>query len=151
MDYKFLVSIYAAIVSTIVFLWRVYEFYIDRRGKLKITNGYVTQIPFYVNQEIGNTESFFTVTITNHSKNRRQIEIPRFKLDKKLDKKEYFNFVDFNSTEKFPKSLEPGDKYSYKVNSKVIENELKKNGVSEIKTIIIDTYGKKYYSKWFKI
>ena len=58
-------------------------------------------------------------------------------IDKKLDKKEYFNFVDFNSTEKFPKSLEPGDKYSYKVNSKVIENELKKNGVSEIKTIII--------------
>lgn len=151
MDYKFWVSIYAAIVSTIVFFWRLYEFYLDRRGKLKISNSYITQLPIYSNQNIGNDEIFFVVTITNLSKNKRQIEVPRFKLDTKINGKEYFNFLDFNTKEKFPKALEPRDKYTYKVNFEVIEQNLKKSGISEIKTIIIDTYGKKYYSKWFEI
>jgi hypothetical protein len=151
MDYKFWLSIYAAVTSTIVFLWRLYEFYLDRRGKLKISNSYITQFPLYENKNIGKGEVFFVVTITNFSKNKRQIEIPRFKLNTKIDGKEYFNFVDFNATEKFPRTLEPGDKYSYKINSKVIKSKFKKTGVSEIKTMIIDTYGKKYYSKWFKV
>jgi hypothetical protein len=151
MDYKFWISIYAGVISTIVFLWRLYEFYLDRRGKLKISNSYMTQFPIYANQNIGKDETFFVVTVTNFSKNRRQIEVPRFKLDTKINGKEYFNFVDLNTTEKFPKTLEPGDKYTYKVNSEVIESKLKKTGVSEIKTIIIDTYGVKYYSKWFKV
>jgi hypothetical protein len=151
MDYKFWLSIYAAVTSTIVFLWRLYEFYLDRRGKLKISNSYITQFPLCENKNIGKGEVFFVVTITNFSKNKRQIEIPRFKLNTKIDGKEYFNFVDFNATEKFPRTLEPGDKYSYKINSKVIKSKFKKTGVSEIKTMIIDTYGKKYYSKWFKV
>jgi hypothetical protein len=151
MDYKFWLSIYAAVTSTIVFLWRLYEFYLDRRGKLKISNSYITQFPLCENKNIGKGEVVFVVTITNFSKNKRQIEIPRFKLNTKIDGKEYFNFVDFNATEKFPRTLEPGDKYSYKINSKVIKSKFKKTGVSEIKTMIIDTYGKKYYSKWFKV
>jgi hypothetical protein len=151
MDYKFWLSIYAAVTSTIVFLWRLYEFYLDRRGKLKISNSYITQFPLCENKNIGKGEVVFVVTITNFSKNKRQIEIPRFKLNTKIDGKGYFNFVDFNATEKFPRTLEPGDKYSYKINSKVIKSKFKKTGVSEIKTMIIDTYGKKYYSKWFKV
>ncbi|OYX82294.1 MAG: hypothetical protein B7Y83_15250 [Flavobacteriales bacterium 32-34-25] len=151
MDYKFGVSIYAAIISTIVFFWRLYEFYLDRRGKLKISNSYITQLPIDSNQKIGNDVTFFVVTIINLSKNKRQIEIPRFKLDTKINGKEYFNFLDFNTTEKFPKALEPGDKFLYKVNSKAIDENFRKTGVSEIKTIIIDTYGKKYYSDWFKL
>jgi hypothetical protein len=151
MDYKFWLSIYAAVTSTIVFLWRLYEFYLDRRGKLKISNSYITKFPLCENKNIGKGEVFFVVTITNFSKNKRQIEIPRFKLNTKIDGKEYFNFVDFNATEKFPRTLEPGDKYSYKINSKVIKTKFKKTGVSAIKTMIIDTYGKKYYSKWFEV
>lgn len=151
MEYQIPLSIYAAIVSTIVFLWRLYEFYLERRGKLKIYNSYNTQYQIDANKNIESDQTFFAITITNLSKNKRQIEIPRFKLDTKINGQNYFNFVDINSTEKFPKSLESGDKYTYKVNSKVIENKLKKSGVSKFKTIIIDTYGKKYYSNWFRI
>lgn len=31
------ISLYAALISTMVFLWRIYEFYIERRGNLIIS------------------------------------------------------------------------------------------------------------------
>ncbi len=50
MDYKFWISMYAASISTIVFVWRLFEFYYDRVGKLNIsikttwrTNIYIAQ------------------------------------------------------------------------------------------------------------
>lgn len=151
MDYKFWISIYAAVISTIVFFWRLYEFYIDRRGKLKIIISCVSQLPIYANKNVGEFEDFLVVTITNFSKNKRQIEIPRFKGDKKVNEKQHFNFIDFNAKEQYPIALDPGDKHLYKVNYNVIKTDLKNSGIIKIKAIVIDTYGKTYYSKWFKI
>lgn len=151
MDYKFWVSIYAAVISTIVFFWRLYEFYLDRRGKLKIVTSYVSQLPVYANKNVGEFEDFLVVTITNFSKSKRQIEIPRFKGNKKVNGKQHFNFLDFNTKVNYPIALDPGDKHLYKVNYNDIKNDLKNSGITKIKTIVIDTYGKVYYSKWFEI
>ncbi len=151
MDYKFWISIYAAVISTIVFFWRLYEFYLDRRGKLKIITSCVSQLPIYGGNNVGEFEDFLVVTITNFSKNKRQIEIPRFKGDIKINGKQHFNFLDLNTKENYPIALDPGDKHLYKVHYNVIKTDLKNHGITKIKAIVIDTYGKKYYSEWYKI
>ena len=62
MEYKIWISIYAAVVSTIVFTWRLYEFYYDRIGKLNITVKSTFRIKVYNNGEFEETESFLIVS-----------------------------------------------------------------------------------------
>ena len=110
MDYKFYISIYAAIISTVVFAWRLYEFYYDRRGKLKITNNYKTQIPVYTNEILGDSKSFLVTTIINRGKSRRFIEEPTYKSNKKVNGKVHFNVSNLSNKEKYPIAIEPGEK-----------------------------------------
>jgi hypothetical protein len=151
MDYKFWISINVAIISTIFFLWRLYEFYLDRRGNLKITTSCAYQLPIYGGINVGEFEDFLVVTITNFSKNKHQIEIPRFTADKKVDGEQHFNFLDLNTKENYPIALEPGDKHLYMVHYKAVTSDAKNQGITKIKAIVIDTSGKKYSSKWYKI
>ena len=58
MDIKFWVSVYAATISTIVFVWRLYEFYYDRIGKLNVTINISSRTNVYNTGKIGNTELY---------------------------------------------------------------------------------------------
>ena len=148
MDYKFYISIYAAIISTVVFAWRLYEFYYDRRGKLKVTNMYVTQIPVY-NGTCGDSKSYLLTTIINRGKSRRLIEKPRYQSNIKINGENLYDVLDVNIKEKYPVAIEPGEKHEYKVPFESIDEYLIKQSVQKIKTLIIDTYGKTYRSNWF--
>ncbi len=150
MDFKLAISIYAAVVSTIVFIWRIYEFYYDRSGKLKVTFKKITSIPVSAGYQFGDSEMFLVTTITNVGKNRRLIESPIYKSDVKVDGKEYFNFLSFTIQTKFPHVLEPGEKLDYKIPLKSLEESFKNKNV-KIKAVIKDTIGKNYYSKWFEL
>ena len=150
MEYKLIVSIYAAVVSTIVFIWRLYEFYVDRRTKFNITLKRNTQIPVCANYKFGESQTFLTTTIINIGKPKRHIEQPIFKANKKVDGQEFFNFLSFENVIKYPVTLDSGEKFEYEVTNDVIE-ELKTKGITKIKAIVRDTHGKSYESKWFEI
>ena len=150
MDYKLIVSIYAGIISTIVFIWRLYEFYYDRRSKLDVKIRQNTKIPVSSNLKFGESQMYLTTTIINVGKPKRLIEQPTFMSDKKVDNQKHFNFISFTNIVKYPVTLNSGEKHEYEVTDDVIE-ELKTKGVSKIKAIIRDTHGKSYYSKWFEI
>lgn len=101
MDYKFWISIQAAVIATIVFCQRLDEFYLDRRGQLKIITSYVSQLPINGGTNVGEFEDFLVVTTTNFSKNKPQIGILKFKGDLKVNGKQHFNFLDFNTKENY--------------------------------------------------
>ena len=150
MDFKLLVSIYAAIISTIVFIWRLYEFYYDRRGKFAINIKCNTKYEINANYKFGDSQMYLTTTIINIGKTKRLIEQPTFIGNTKINNKEHFNFLDFKNIIKYPITLDSGEKFEHEVPYNALE-DLKEKGVSKIKAIIRDTHGKKHYSKWFEI
>jgi len=150
MDYKLIVSIYAAIISTFVLIWRLYEFYYDRRGKLNVKIKSNTKVTYIGNSKSGNSQIYLTTTIINVGKTKRLIEQPSFISNVKIYNKVHFNFLSLTNIIKYPIALDCGEKFEYEVPYEALE-EMKEKGVQKMKAIIRDTYGKSHYSSWFKI
>lgn len=151
MDSKLILSIYAAVISTIVFLWRLYEFFDDKKGKIRVTLNISNEIPVFQNNKLGDWQAFLVATVTNVGKHKRLIERPHVKIDKTIDGKDVYSVINFNDKTNFPFSLEPGQKYDYKMPMEAINNNFKNIGVKMIAAIIKDTHGKAYKSKQFNI
>jgi hypothetical protein len=150
MDFNLNLSIYAAVISTIVFVWRLYEFYYDRKSKLSVRITQNTKIPVSNNLKFGESQMYLTTTIINIGKPRRMIEEPIFLSNKKVNNQKYFNFLSFSNVVKYPIALASGEKYEYEVTNNVIE-DLKVKGITKIKAVVMDTHGKSHYSKWYEI
>ena len=150
MDYKLIVSIYAAVISTVVLVWRLYEFYYDRKSKLNIRIRQNTKIPVSSNLKFGESQMYLTTTIINIGKPKRMIEQPIFISNNKVDNQKHFNFISFTNVVNYPIPLDSGEKHVYEVTNDVIE-DLRVKGVTKIKALIRDTHGKSHYSKWFEI
>jgi hypothetical protein len=151
MDYKLLISIYAAVISTIVFAWRLYEFYYDRVGKLNVSVRTAFRTNVYQTGDLGKTESFLIVYIVNIGKNKRFIEQPRFQSNTNFEGQKYLNLVRTDVIKTYPICLEPGEKFEYDLPYDKLKEDLKKAGVTKIKGRVYDTHGKVYRSKWFKL
>jgi hypothetical protein len=150
MDYKLIVSIYAAIISTIVLIWRLYEFYYDRRGKFTVKMKRNTKFTYIGNSLSGDGQNYLTTVIINVGKTKRLIEQPSFIGNVKVENKKYFNFLSITNIIKYPLTLDSGEKFEYEVPYETIE-ELKEKGITKVKAIIRDTHGKSHYSSWYKI
>lgn len=148
MDYKVIISIYAALISTIVFIWRIYEFYHDKKGKFIIRMNNIYRAPLLIGN-MAQGASFLVIKITNISKNKRYIEEPTFISDSKDYKN--FNLLKLDKTENYPFVLEPGQTHEYSVNLNDLIIELKIHQITKIKTILRDTHNKRYYSDWFEL
>ena len=148
MDYKIIISVYAALISTIVFIWRIFEFYYDRKGKFTIRMNNVYKVPLLIGDMTQGT-SFLIIKITNISNNKRYIEEPTFISDSKDYKN--FNLLKLDKTVNYPLVLEPGQTHEYSVNLNDLIIELKIHQITKIKTILRDTHNKKYYSDWFEL
>jgi len=152
MDIKSWVSIYAAIVSTIVFLWRIYEFFDDRRGKITIKirsvieNEFIPQTGYQ-----GDWRGYLIATITNLSKNKRHIKKPFIEVNKKIEGKNLFSFHNLEDRTSYPTPLEPGEEFEFKMQLDGINKNFKDKGVTKIKLDVSDTHDKRYSSKWFDL
>jgi hypothetical protein len=151
MDYKIWISIYAAVISTVVFAWRLYEFYYDRIGKLDVNIKYTFRTIVYGNGNIGEMESFLIISVVNIGKNKRFIEQPRFQINANFEGKKYMNLARTDIIKTYPVCLEPGEKFEYDLPYKEFKDDLQRAGVRRIKARVYDTHGKVYCSKWFKL
>lgn len=147
-DYNFWTAIYAAILSTIVFLWKLYEFYDDRRGKLLVEVKRVDKI-LYLNTKCGDIAPFIVVKITNQGKSKRYIEEPTFITN--LPDKKYFNILNFDKKIKYPIPLESGEMHEYSIPFTTIKDELGTYKINKIKSTITDTHKKRYNSNWLDL
>ena len=146
MDIKFWTAIYAAIISTIVFIWRLYEFYYDRRGKFTVEIKNINRTPV-INFKVGESVNYLVIKITNVGKNKRFIEEPRFESNSK--QKKHFNLLKLDKKENYPIALEPGEIHEYSVEFEYLKNELSEFDITKIKALIQDTQKNTYKSNWF--
>lgn len=151
MDIKTILTIYASVISTIVFLWRLYEFYDDKRGNFKVTLKYITEMPVFLNNQLGDSVVYLVTVITNKGKHKRLIERPALKVDVLKDGKDIFNVIDMCSQTNFPLSIEPGEKYEYKMRLEDLKKSFNEHGISKVRAILTDTLEKQYYSEWTSI
>ena len=143
MDYKLLIALYAALLATFTFIWKLYEFYYDRKGKLKITH------EFYSNFLIGN--SMFTTicafTITNISSNKRIINSIGY-IFNNSDDTIYSPLLRFN---KPPVSIDFGETITYDIYYSDFDNLIDEIDATKLRLIVMDSTGKKYKTKWIRI
>lgn len=149
-DAKLIVAIYAAIVSTVVFIWRLYEYYDEKKGKIAISLKRSSQALVYANNQVGDWEQFVVATIVNRGKHKRQIERSMVKVSPLVDGQDTLSVIVFNSPN-FPLGLDPGEKFEYKIPTEALDENLKSKGVRRVKCRVDDTHGSSYYSTWFNI
>lgn len=143
-----LISYYGAVLATVVFIWQIFQYIDERKGKLSITASIRTMMPVYANRQTGEAEPFLNAAITNREKNIRFINRPGLILDAKYENGKFLSLIDFESRINFPVELPPGKLYDHTVPLENGHTVLKKNGVRKILVLVEDTHGKKYRSNW---
>ncbi len=151
MDIKLIISIYAAIVSTIVFFWRVYEFYDNRKGKLKVGLNIGSEVLYQGSTKATDWQQYLYANIVNVSTHKRQIKRPAIEADREVNGRKISIIVSAEVTTNFPLPLEPGDIHSYKMPMDAIEKEYIKNGVKKLRAVVTDTHGRSYKSNWLEL
>lgn len=148
-DYKLIVSLYAAIISTFVFFWKLYEFYHNNKGKLVVKTSIITQIITGTNNSPRQESKFLKISITNTGNNSRLINKPLILTDLKGDDKFMSTFT-INKIQNYPIKLNFGEVHDDYIGIDAIE-QLKKLGAKKYKGYVSDTLNKKYQSKWYKL
>lgn len=151
MDTTLIISIYAASLSTAVALWRVYEFFDDKRGKIEATLSISTQFITYEGGGISDGKTFYGVSIVNKGKHKRIIERPSIKLNKSNSGEKNIVAFDMKSVENFPRPLEVGEKYEYNLQFINLKQQLLEKGASKFRFSVRDTHGRTYWSNWMKL
>ena len=145
-------SIYSSVLATTVFIWRIFEFYIDRVGKFNIRVENVTIFPVYSNMRLGDEYSeMVKLSVTNVSKNARHVKEPSIETNKSMDGGKIFSLIIRNEIGNFPKKLEPGEQFEYSVEKNELSRHFKTKGVTRIRFVLQDTHLKIVKSKWIKI
>lgn len=145
-DYRLWISIYAAVISTFVLLWKLFEFYHTNKGRLTLTTNVITQ---YITGNTHDKKTFLRTSITNTGNTKRLIQKPYVLTDLKT-KDKYRNFFTPGKIINYPIKLEIGEIHEDYIGIDAI-TQMKKVGVTKIKIFVADTQGKKYKSKWFNI
>jgi hypothetical protein len=152
MNYPLIISIYAAIVSTFVATWRVYEFVTERKGRIKVKLRVRKQALLFTNGAMGPEHLALELTIKNMGSKTRFIELPQLQIDIKQNGKYlYMHPQDFDKETKFPLALESGGTYQYAFNYGPIAIEMNNRGLTSVRAVVEDTHEKKYSSSWINI
>ncbi len=151
MKNELFLSIYASILSTIIFFWRMYEFYYEKNGNLKLKIEEKKQALVYSNYEISEFEIIFMVYIINRGLRSRVIDKPKIQLDQPIEGKKFLTIIDLESQITFPYQLEPGQKLEYPIPKDELRLKMKDTNVTKFKVVVSDTLDKSYCSKWIKL
>ncbi len=150
-NWQLVIALYAAVISTLVLIWRLIEFYFEKAGRIRVRLKYITQIPVSFSYELGVPVLYLSVIITNFSNHRRSIERPSFQTDIMMENKNKFSFIDFTDSTHYPISLDPGERREINYNKITIDEKFNKIGVKKIRVFIEDTLDKSYHSNWISI
>ena len=134
-----------------MFIWRLYEFFDNKKGRFRILYDKSNEAKVYINNSIGEFEAFHSFEIINISTHRRIIRRPSILLDNSKEKNKYLHVLKLDEAEGFPKEVLPGDAIQYKFPAETVDPEMKKREAKKFRLIVYDTTGKKYKSKWIKI
>ena len=152
-----LLAVYAALMSTFVFLWNVRESLKKQKGNLKVSaDYYMSFIADGFGNEIGGTHAIIRIKITNIGISKRFIECPAVEFKKGVCGVKIFKYAKMAELEQFPLEIDTGDIYETEIELRSLVNnftgefEIKNN--DRFKILVSDTLGKEYRSpKSFKM
>jgi hypothetical protein len=148
MNWQLGIALYAAVLSTMVLIWRLIEYYFEKAGRVKVV-AFIRKMAL-LNKEHLQVSSYINIEIalTNFSKHNRLIEKPIIITDKTTDEQNKYSNLGFPKEIIFPLKLEPGEKHKLLVEKVHYYEELKRKGIKKIKISVTDTLNKTYKSKW---
>ncbi|MEN9702273.1 MAG: hypothetical protein RIR55_1615 [Bacteroidota bacterium] len=141
-------ALYGSIISTLAFTWNVFQYYRNKKGKLRITAALNTKIPIVYGRN--SMSHFFSldIIVVNLSEKTRYIQQPTFELNQKMNSS--MNFLDLDNPVKYPVQLNSGEEFSVWFNIDNLNSEsLQKITANKFRIVITDTHGKEYKSKWY--
>jgi hypothetical protein len=154
MELKEVMALYAAIISTAVFVWRLFEWADSKKGKLKIKHFLSAKQLVFGDNSFGQVSSHYVFSITNHGFNKRYISGFLFEADKKLDGDiSTFTLLDILKEYNKIDALEPGQ--NFKIEFPVLQFGIlqlqQQYHIKKFRLEITDSLGKKYHSNWARL
>jgi hypothetical protein len=139
-------AIYGSVVATFTAIWRIFEFWHDRRGRIKIEFSKIMKAPVNVTFDVLQPQAFLKIVIVNKGKNKRVIRRPEFEIDKEYQGTNKIYYQDFYKASKFPQSLDSMQESVIELEAKPLLEIARLGGANQITVVISDTVGKVYKS-----
>jgi hypothetical protein len=148
MNIENLISVYAALLSSILLIWELFKYFHDRRSKMMVKGRLADSLPIdHMGRPMKWTKYFF-IEVINRGNYPRYIYKPGLIGNKKDNK--YLSMLDINEAKKYPYLLSPGEVYTYHFEYSELSEALEK-GITKLRVHVTDTNGKTYRSKWINL
>lgn len=142
-----LVAIYAAAIATIVGVVEIFRFVREIRSKLVVKFSIGSQVISYPNGTLGDWTLMLDMNIVNHSLSERFINQPRLQVD---ESKKIFTVINLHNPISYPKKLASGEAFALSYDARTVRETVLNAKAREVRALVTDTLGNKYYSKWVK-
>lgn len=154
MKLELALSIYASVVATFVFIWRMYTYMNDRKSKLYVSQRLMNRYNIHTEGvDFESEQKMLEITITNKGTSSRYIERPSLKLNKKSSSGNIFSlWTRENMNIDYPRIIQSGERLEFSFPFEGLKDVLNNgNGATKYRAFIKDTHGNTFESKWIRI
>jgi hypothetical protein len=151
MNWELGIALYAAGISTLVLIWKLVEYYLEKAGRIKVVVKIMPRYKLWADPTFDDPTQKLIVTVTNFSKPRRIIEAPNIVTDIKIKEENIFTLGSILARSRFPITLESGEKKEFYYDKDEYYHYYKGEGVTKIQISFTDTLNKSYKSKWVSL
>lgn len=154
MSIELILALYASVISTLMLFWRMFAYFNDRKTRLKVSHRMMTRVVAYDWGVDTNSQSrYLEIAVTNRGTATRYIERPLFRINKKVNGADTFTpFTQEEMAISYPRPIQPGQRIECAVPLEGIQEKLNEaKGATKVKSIIVDTHGKKFETKWLAV
>lgn len=149
MKNELILSIYASFVATLVLIWEILKFIIEKKSKIKVKLTYTVIPKLNLFDDKHFLKGYFEVTILNKGHSDIYID-NRYIFEKKTNKTlNFFPVYNFDPTLKFPIIIKPKQSIKENVDVNYVLGLVKEG--DDLRIYLTDSLDKKYYSNFLKI
>ena len=149
-----LIAIYAAAISTFVFIWKLIERYNEIRGRIQIDSKIMTQTIVNYDRTLGDSQVVLTFKIINKGHQPRYVERPGLETNRETERGKYLQPINLEDKTTYPIILNAGQVFETSVDLTDIRQTFANMDLRKAKRIRAyckDTFGKTYKSKWMSL
>jgi hypothetical protein len=132
MNWQLGIALYAAGISTLVLIWRLIEYYLEKSGRIKVVASIMPRYKLWADPAFDDPTQKLIINVTNFSKHNRLIEAPKIVTDIKIKEENIFTLANFDTCDNFPMTLEPGGRQLFLYGKDEYYHWYKNNGVKRI-------------------
>lgn len=149
-----IIALYAAGLSTIVFIWQVIEKLNESKGKIAVDIAIKSQWLVFQNRQLGRAELILQIKITNKGKHPRYIGRPGLEFDEATSMGKVITPINTEDIRQFPMQIGRGETTELNfelANLRASINNTDLTGLKKVRGYTKDTLGETYNSKWMPL